>query len=108
MNQVTVEIWLWLGQALGADFESPSEMRSLKKEAIEEGTTICQLLGSLATRYPPIAQIVFDRRAERLYPHVVVNYNDHVISPHIVHDKVLKDGDKITILPVYGGGSEWI
>lgn len=104
MNQVTVEIWLWLGQALGADFESPSEMRSLKRETIEEGTTIRQLLGRLARRYPPIAQTVFDIRAERPYPHVVVNYNDRVISPHIVHDQVLKNGDKVTVLPVYVGG----
>jgi len=31
-------------------------------------------------------------------------YNDRVISPHIVHEQVLKDGDKIKVLPVYMGG----
>lgn len=106
MNRVTIEIWLWLGRELGDDFASPSEMRSIREESVEEGTRIRQLLDSLAGRYPPIARCVFDTKAKRLLPHIVVNYNDRVISPHIVHDQLLKDGDKITILPVYVGGEE--
>lgn len=104
MNRVTIELWLWLGEELGGDFESPSEMRSVREERVKEGTTIRQLLENLAGRYPPIAKNIFDTKAKRLLPHVVLNYNDHVISPHIVHDQVLKDGDKILILPVYMGG----
>ena len=104
MNRVTIELWLWLGKELGGDFESPSEMRSIREERVEEGTTIGQLLDNLAGRYPSIAQSIFDTKATRLLPHVVVNYNDRVISPHIVHDQVLNDGDKITVLPVYMGG----
>ena len=104
MNRVTIELWLWLGKELGSDFESLSEMRSKKEEEVEEGTTIRQLLDDLARRYPPIAQKVFDLKESRLYPHVVLNYNDRVISPYIVHGQVLKDGDRITILPMYVGG----
>lgn len=104
MNRVTIELWLWLGEELGDDFESPSKMRSIREERVEEGTTIRQLLENLAGRYPPISKSIFDRKAKRLLPHVVVNYNGRVISPHIVHDQVLKDGDTITVLPVYMGG----
>lgn len=104
MNQITIELWFWLGKKLGEDFQSPSEMRAVKKEKVEEGTTIRQLFDSLARRYPVIAQSIFDTKAKRVYPSVVVNYNDMVISPHIVHEQVLKDGDKITILPIYAGG----
>lgn len=104
MNQVTIEIWLWLGKELGSDFESPSEMRSIRKESVEKGTTIKQLLDNLAGRYPPVAQSIFDTKEKRFLPHIVVNYNDRVISPHIVHEQVLHDGDRITILPVYVGG----
>lgn len=104
MNRVMIEIWLWLGKELGGDFASPSEMRSMREESVEEGTTIRQLLDNLAGRYPPIAQCVFDTKTKRLLPHIVVNYNDRVISPHIVHDQVLKNGDKVTILPIYAGG----
>jgi molybdopterin converting factor small subunit len=99
MNRITIEIWLWLGRELGDDFESPSEMRSIKEENVEEGISIRQLLDNLAGRYPPIAR-------KRLLPHIVVNYNDRVISPHIVYDQVLKDGDKITVLPLYMGGHD--
>jgi len=104
MNHVTVEIWLWLGKKLGEDFKSLSEMRSLKEESVEEGTTIRQLLDSLARCYPPIAQNIFDPKVKEVYPHVIVNYNDQVISPYVVCEQVLRDGDKITVLPVYMGG----
>ncbi len=104
MNHVTVEIWLWLGKELGEDFKSLSEMRSLKEESVEEGTTIHQLLDSLARHYPPIAQNIFDPKVKEVYPHVIVNYNDQVISPYIVREQLLRDGDKITVLPVYVGG----
>jgi molybdopterin converting factor small subunit len=104
MNRVTIELWLWLGNELGKDFESPSKMRSVREETVENGTTIWQLLQDLARRYPPIAEKIFDIKERRIYPHVVVNYNDRVINPHIVHDQVLRDGDKITIFPIYAGG----
>ena len=104
MNRVTIELWFWLSQELGAGFESLSEMRSVRQEVVKDSMTIRQLLDHLARRHPAIARIVFDRKAQRTYPHVVVNYNDRVISPHVVHDQPLKDGDKITILPMYMGG----
>jgi molybdopterin converting factor small subunit len=104
MIRVTIEIWMWLGNELGDDFESPSEMRSVKKEEVEESTTIRQLLENLAKHYPAIAHNIFDIKGKRVYPHIVVNYNDRVISPYIVWDQDLKDGDKITILPMYMGG----
>jgi len=104
MIRITIELWLWLGKELGGDFESPSEMRSIREESLKEGTTIRELLDNLAGRYPAIDRSVFDTHTKRIFPHIVVNYNDRVISPHIVHDQILKDGDKITLLPVYTGG----
>jgi molybdopterin converting factor small subunit len=104
MYRVTIELWLWLGNELQGDFESPSPMRSLREEKIEEGTTIRQLLDLLARRYPPIAKKVFNLEAQELSPYLVVNYNGRVISPYIVYDQILKDGDQITVLPMYVGG----
>ena len=104
MNRVTIELWLWLGNDLKGDFESPSEMRSIKEEAVKEGTTILQLLNNLARRYPAFSEKVFDGEKGMLHPYVVVNYNDKVISPHVVYQQVLNDGDRITILPMYMGG----
>jgi molybdopterin converting factor small subunit len=104
MNRVTIELWLWLGDELKGEFESPSKMRSIRVEETEEGTTIRQLLQGLAKRYLPIAETVFDMKNDKLYPYVVLNYNDRVISPYELYDRVLKDGDKITVLPMFFGG----
>ncbi len=104
MNHVTVEIWLWLGKELEGDFESPTEMRSIKEEPVAEGVTIGQLLNRLAQRHPPIARHIFDIPQKKLSPNVVVIYNDQAISPHIVHQQVLQDGDKVRVLPIYTGG----
>ena len=104
MSRVTVELWLWLGEELGRDFTSPSPMRSIREEGVEQGMTIRGFLEDLAKRYPPIARAVFDLNTGRVHSHVVVNYNNRVISPHIVHDQLLDDGDMITILPMYMGG----
>jgi molybdopterin converting factor small subunit len=104
MNSVTVELWLWLGKELKGDFESPSEMRSARKELVGEGMTVGELLKDLANRYEPFRQKVFDLREKRLYPQVVLTYNDQVISPHHLYEQVLKDGDKITMMPLYTGG----
>jgi sulfur carrier protein ThiS len=104
MNRITIELWLWLGKEMGEDFNSPSEMRSVREEEVNEGTTIRQLLYDLAKRYSPIAQNIFNINDKKIFPHVVMTYNDMVISPHIVHDQILGNGDKITILPMYMGG----
>lgn len=76
----------------------------MKKEKVKPGTTIGELLDDLARRYPAIAENVFDTQKQRLFPQVVLNYNDRVINPHIAHNQVLNDGDKICIFPIYTGG----
>lgn len=104
MSRVTIELWLWLGGELREDFESLSEMRSKREEKVKEGTTIRELLCYLAKRYHPIAREVFDLKKNKVYSHIIVNYNDRAINPHTVHDQILRDGDRITILPMYMGG----
>jgi molybdopterin converting factor small subunit len=104
MGRVTVELWLWLSKELEEDFEFVSEMRSRRDEELSEGMTVRDLMESMARRYPPLAREVFDLREKRTYPHVIINYNESVISPHVVNDQVLRDGDKITVLPMYMGG----
>ncbi len=104
MNRVTIELWLWLGNELKGDFECASEMRSVRTEDVDDGTTIGGFLASLAKRYFPIARSVFDIQGQKLYPEVVMNYNDRVINPDRMYDRILKNGDRITLLPLAGGG----
>ncbi len=104
MNHVTIELWLWLGDELKGDFECPSEMRSVKIDRVKDGTTIREWFRDLAKRYPPLAGRVFDIEAGTLNPEVVMNYNDRVVIPQQVYDTILKDGDRVTLLPLAGGG----
>lgn len=102
MVQVTVDLWMWLAKELGEDFQSPSQMRSILETTVEEGTTVRQLFENLADRYPPIGRKVF--RDHSFDQYVVVNLNDRSVSAAKLCDRVLEDGDKITVLPMYLGG----
>ena len=104
--RVQVELWLWLNKELGGEFQSPSEMRSLTEMEVENGTTVRNLFDRLADRYPVIGQKVFNRENRKFYPNlsVILTSKDEVISPYSGEDNVLKDGDKIKILPIYVGG----
>jgi sulfur carrier protein ThiS len=79
-------------------------MRSVRVEDVEDGTTIRTFLEHLAKRYFPIARSVFDIQGQKIYPEVVMNYNDRVVNPDRMYDRILKNGDRITILPLAGGG----
>jgi molybdopterin converting factor small subunit len=104
--RIQVELWLWLNKELGGEFQSPSEMRSLTEMEVENGTTVRNLFDRLADRYPVIGQKVFNRQNKKFYPNlsVILTSKDEVISPYSGEDNVLKDGDKIKILPIYVGG----
>ena len=106
MIRVKVELWMWLGKELGGDFQSPSEMRSLSEMDVEDGTTVQELFEHLAARYPVIGQKVFNRGNKNFYPNlsVILSSKDEVIQPHNGKNSVLKDGDKIKVLPIYVGG----
>lgn len=104
MIKVKFEIWMWLGKELGKDFKSLSEMRSIREEEVEDGITVRDFIDRLAGRYPPIREKIFDQGRRSFYPHVVATLNERVISPYEVYDRALKDGDKITVLPMYVGG----
>lgn len=103
---IQVELWMWLSRELGGDFQSPSEMRSLTEMDVEEGITVQKLFDHLADRYPVIGKKVFNRENKKFYPNlsVILSSKDEVIHPHHGENSVLKDGDKIKVLPIYVGG----
>ncbi len=103
---IKVELWMWLGNELGADFQSPSEMRSFTEMDVREGITVQELFDQLAARYPVIGQKVFNRKNREFYPNlsVILSSKDERIQPHNSEDSVLRDGDKIKVLPIYVGG----
>ena len=102
--KVKVELWLWLGKELNEDFRSLSDMRSELEIKLEEDTTIGKLFDQLAERYPIIEGKVFNRGKQIFYENIVLTFNEKVISPYKVYETILKEGDKIIVLPVYTGG----
>ncbi len=104
--RIQVELWLWLNKELGEEFQSPSEMRSVAEMNVEEWTTVQDLFTRLADRYPIIGQKVFNRQNGKFYPNlsVILTSKEEVISPYSGEDSVLKDGDRIKVLPIYVGG----
>ena len=102
--RVKLEIWMALGRELGEDFHIPSELRSELDAEVKEGTTVKDFFGQMAVRYRPIGERVFNEQDGELYSNVVVTFNDRVIPRHDLYERILKDGDKITVLQVHTGG----
>ena len=104
--RIRIELWLWLGNSPGGQFQTLSEMRSFREMEVEEGLTGSQILECLAAQSPVIEEKVFDRKSRRLLPHlsVVVTHDGLAVSPCDMEKTPFKDGYKITILPVYAGG----
>ena len=93
---------MWMREELGDDFESPSSMRSVLETVVEDGTTVEKLFDDLADRYCPIREKVFSNH--EFAPYVVVTMNERIISADGLRDRVLEDGDKIMVFPMYVGG----
>ncbi len=104
MISVKVEFWLWMGEGLGKDFHSPSDMRSTLDMSAQDGTTIMGLFAHLADRYRPIGEKIYNREKRDFYPNLVVSINERVVSPNEIDKRILEDGDKVTVLPMYMGG----
>ena len=97
---------MWLGDNPGGGFQALSEMRSFREMDVEEGLTVSQLLDRLAAQSPAVEEKIFDRKKGKLLPNlsVVVTRDGLAVSPFDVERSEMKDGYKITVLPLYVGG----
>jgi hypothetical protein len=103
---IRIELWMWLGDNPGGGLQALSGMRSFREMEVEEGLTLIQLLDRLAAQSWLIEEKVFDRKSRKLLPHlsVVVTQEGLAVSPFNMEKSPLKDGYKITVLPLYVGG----
>ncbi len=103
---IRIELWMWLGDKPGGGFQVLSEMRSFREMDVEEGLTLIQLLDHLAAQSPVIEEKIFDRKNRKLFPNlsVVVTHEGLVVSPFDHEKSEMKEGYKITVLPLYVGG----
>jgi sulfur carrier protein ThiS len=97
---------MWLGENPGGGFQALSEMRSFREMDVDEGLTVIGLLDRLAAQSPVIEEKIFDRKNRKLLPNlsVVVTHEGLVVSPFDMEKTQIKDGYKLTILPLYVGG----
>jgi len=104
--RIRIELWMWLGENPGGGFQALSEMRSFQEMDVEEGLTVIQLLDRLAAQSPVIEEKIFDRKNRKLLPNlsVVVTHEGLVVSPFDMEKTQIRDGYKLTILPLYVGG----
>jgi molybdopterin converting factor small subunit len=104
--KVQVELWMSMGRELGGDFQSPSDMVSRIEMDVEERETLKKLFDHLAEKYIPIAEKIFDRKKGKFYPNltILITFQGRIQSFADINDSILKDGDKIMILPLYAGG----
>lgn len=103
---IRIELWMWLGNDPGDGFQALSEMRSFREMDVEEGLTVIQLLDRLTAQSPVIEEKIFDRKNRKLLPNlsVVVTQDGLAVSPLDLEKSEMKDGYKITVLPLYVGG----
>ena len=104
MIRVKIELWLWLGSELGGDFRSPSEMRSEMVVDLHDATTVLAMFESLANNYPVFGAKVFDLEKRKCYKNLMVTHNDRVFNQDDCYDRVLKDKDRVMVMPLYAGG----
>ena len=104
MNRVTIATWPGLIKEEEGEPQLSSRHSSVGEVEVEKGATIRQLLDVLARNNSFFAQEIFDLETKRLQDSVVMTYNGRVISACEAYERILDDGDKITILPVYPGG----
>jgi len=96
---VEVEIGSWLRERFDG-----GRGRLVLEEEIGEGWVLMDLLDQLAAEFEAFAEVVFDRRRQRLHSHIRVVINGHLLRSLRELDIELKDGDRIAFFPAYAGG----
>ena len=97
---VSLEYYSWLATQLkGAD-----ERGTTDQLAIEDGTTVRELLARLADGSPKFAELVYDRADDRLKEYAALILNGQTIELAGGLDRKLEPGDQLLLLPGFSGG----
>ena len=103
MAHVRIEFWIQnsTGQEWGPDFQHPTDQRATLNLSLADGTTVCALFQGLE-RYPMVRRHVFSDGA--FHPEITVTLNSLVMGFDELYGRIVGDGDRISILPMYAGG----
>jgi len=100
MAKVTMEIY----PPLSYKIASKKVGALILEEEIGQRETLRDLLTRLASGNAEAWEVLFDAETRQIKPYVVTVFNGVALPVREAFETRLSDGDKITFLPVYGGG----
>ena len=98
------KIQLKITPSLAGLFNVPGHDWFTIEKEIGEHDTIGQLLSDLTRSYPDLGGMIFDSDSGEGSDQILVVLNDSLLQSQKVSEAELRDGDSITLLPVYAGG----
>lgn len=100
-GQVTVEVVAWVTRFVGGD----GTRRRYFGEAVPPGTTVRSMLQHLGQLFPQLGEALWDQGGRDLAEHIEVLVNDTVLGVTHSLESEVKNGDRITLVGAYMGGS---
>ena len=100
MGNVDIKIYSWLSNS----FTEGTSSHAVLNESFQEGESLRDLFNHLSDRYPPFAEVIFDRKTQGFFPHVNFIYRGKAADAKRDLGRKLQDGDEIIFVPIYAGG----
>ena len=100
LAKVRLQIPSWVACMLNSDH---TDWLILDRE-IEAGSTVGNLLNTLAKEYPNFDRVIYDPAKGEMADQVVIVLNNNLLQEPEAKTIQLKDGDDIMLLPVFDGG----
>ena len=98
---VSLEYYSWIATQL----KGAEERGTTDHLAIEDGTTVRDLMRQLADESPKFAELVYDRADDRLKEYAALILNGQTIELVGGLDRALEPGDQLLLLPGFAGGA---
>ena len=99
-HTISLEYYSWIATQL----KGAGERGTTDHLAIEDGTTVRELLARLADDSPKFAELVYDRSDDRLKEYAALILNGQTIELAGGLDRKLEAGDQLLLLPGFSGG----
>jgi molybdopterin converting factor small subunit len=100
MDTVSIECVAWVTQFVGGD----GTRRVVLQEPIAPGVTVRDVLRRLSSRFPRLAETLWDAAGDALAEHIEILVNDAVLGVGHELESRLQAGDRITLVGAYTGG----
>jgi molybdopterin converting factor small subunit len=98
---VSLEYYSWMATQL----KGVGERGTTDQLAIDDGTTVRDLLARLSDDSPKFAELVYDREDDRLKEYAALILNGQTIELAGGLDRRLEAGDQLLLLPGFSGGA---